>query len=230
MSTPVQRWRIVYGRGPEASGLSQRDELAAWEAAVAGAGLPLVATGGERPRPRIAASVPLPIGMVAEAELIEIQLSARKSRAEVRTALEAVMPPDHRLVDVHDVWLGAPSLPASVVAAVYGVVVTADDDRPGRLLDDLLPAVERLTAAERLPRERSKVDRTVSYDLRPFLLELVAEGEASDTPGRAVLRMRLRVDPQLGTGRPDEVVAALGETAGRRLVIVEGRRTGLELA
>ncbi len=229
MTTAVQRWRIFYRRGLDATGLSQRDELVAWETALAGTGLPVAMTGTDRPRPRIAASVPLPVGMVADAEPIEFMLSKRRTRAEVRSALEATMPPGHALVDLHDVWLGAPSLPASVASAVYRLVVSVDDERRP-LLDDLVPAVDRLSAAEHLPRERTKVDRIVPYDLRPFLLELTAEGDPHGRSGRAVLRMRLRVDPQLGTGRPDEVVAALGEASGRRLRIVEGRRTALELA
>lgn len=230
MSTPVQRWRIVYRRGPGASGLAQRDELAAWEAALAATGLPLVTTGGERQRPRLAAAVQLPVGMTADAEPIEILLMERRTRADVRAAIETCLPPDHALVDVHDVWIGAPSLPASVVAADYRVLVEPEPETVAPLRAALEPAVVRLLSADRLPRERAKADRVVGYDLRPFMLDLGVEDDPAGESRRAVLTMRLRVDPQLGAGRPDEVVAAVADAAGTGLVIIGGVRVGLRFA
>ncbi len=228
MSAPVQRWRIVYRRGPGASGLAQRDELAAWESALAASGLPLVSTGGERPRPKVAAAVPLPVGMTASAEPIEILLTERRTRVEVRTAVESRLPPDHALVDVHDVWLGAPSLPAAIVAADYRVLVEAASALDAPLRAALGPAVLDMLSADRLPRERTKADRVIGYDLRPFLLGLHVDDDPAGESGRAVLRMRLRVDPQLGAGRPDEVVAAVAEASGIGISVLDGVRVGLE--
>jgi radical SAM-linked protein len=232
MSMPVQRWRIVYRRGPGACDLAQRDELAAWESALAETGLPLVSTGGERSRPKISAAVPLPVGMTADAEPIEILLTERRTRAVVRAALESCLPPDHGLIDVHDVWLGAPSLPAAVVAADYRVLVEAEAEAEpvSPLRAALTPAVLRLLSADHLPRERAKADRVVGYDLRPFLLDLGVEDDPAGESGRAVLVMRLRVDPQLGAGRPDEVVAAVADAAGTGLLAVGGVRIGLGFA
>lgn len=236
MSIPVQRWRIVYGRGPGASRLTQRDELAAWESALAGTGLPLVTTGGEQARPRLVAAVPLPIGMTAQAEPIEFMLTERRTRAEVRLAIETVLPGDHALVDLHDVWLGAPSLPASIAAADYRIEVAAAGERSGAptgasagssLRSSLAAAAADLLAADRLPRERAKGDRTVAYDLRPFLLRLDAVDAPGGEPDRAVLRMRLRVDPQAGAGRPEEVLAAVADAAGLPLDAVSALRVGL---
>ena len=63
-------------------------------------------------------------------------------------------------------------------------------------------------------RTRDKGGSSVRYDLRP-LLESIEVGAGSPV----VLRVRTRFDPQLGNGRPEEVVAALADELGHDLVI-----------
>jgi hypothetical protein len=68
-------------------------------------------------------------------------------------------------------------------------------------------------AAPAIPRDRMKGGASVRYDLRPLLADvaLVAAGPP------VVVRARTRFHPELGTGRPDEVVAALADAAGEPL-------------
>jgi hypothetical protein len=89
----------------------------------------------------------------------------------------------------------------------------------------LAGAASALLDAPSLVRERRKGEGTVAYDLRPFIsaLDVRREGDA------AVLRMTLRHDPEKGVGRPDEVLAALGEACGEPLVALELVRERLEL-
>ena len=68
-------------------------------------------------------------------------------------------------------------------------------------------AVLALLGAASLPRERRREKKTTAYDLRPLILGL--EVRASDGMG-VTLAMRLRHAPD-AVGRPEEVVAALGE-------------------
>ena len=52
----------------------------------------------------------------------------------------------------------------------------------------------------------------MAYDLRPLLIGLSVE------PGPpTIVRTRTRFHPELGTGRPEEVLAALAEAAGMPL-------------
>ena len=44
-----------------------------------------------------------------------------------------------------------------------------------------------------------------------------------------ILLLRLRLDSTVGSGRPDDVVAAVGSAAGRRLDVVAQHRTRLWL-
>ena len=73
-------------------------------------------------------------------------------------------------------------------------------------------------------RTREKGGSSVRYDLRPLLesIEVVAGSPV-------VLRVRTRFDPQLGNGRPEEVVAALADELGHDLVIDEIVRERLVL-
>lgn len=227
----IQRWRIVYRRGPEAADMAQRAEQEAWEQAVLASGLP--AAGAEAGRPRLGFAIPLPVGLTAEAERFDLTLIARRTTDAVRSALEPVVPAGHGLVVLHDVWTGEPSLASRVAAADYRLVVGpemgGDTGSPGptTLGTDVLAAATRsLLAADRLDRVRRKGDRDIAYDLRPFLLVLEAE---EDARGGALL-VRLRADQVIGVGRPDEVIAAVADMLGEPLVMIEGVRVRLWLA
>ena len=55
----------------------------------------------------------------------------------------------------------------------------------------------------------------MAYDLRPLLADLAV----LDPGPPVVIRARTRFDPVLGSGRPEEVIAALGEAAGVSLTV-----------
>jgi radical SAM-linked protein len=218
----VQRWRIVYRRDRAAADLAQRGEQEAWEDAVLRSGLPVA--GAEAGRARLGFAIPLPVGLAADAERLDLPLTARLTAEAVREALEAVVPGAHAIVDLHDVWVGEPSLVSRVVAADYRLVVrsTTGDPEP----DALERAVRALMSADRLERVRRKADRNVTYDLRPFLLAL---GAGHDSQGH-LLGIRLAADQAAGVGRPDEVVLAVADVLGEPLHVVEGERERLWLA
>jgi hypothetical protein len=185
---------------------AQREQLGAWEAALARSGLPVAGLDAERPRPRFAVAAPLAASIPGEAELIDVWLVERVPVWRVREALLARLPAGWSLVDLYDVWLGEPALPGRVVASVYRAEL-------GRGTTDatmLAAAAGALMAAASLPRERPKGEAMVAYDLRPFLDAV----EVAEAGGAVVIRMTLRHDPEKGVGRPEELLAALGEAAG----------------
>jgi hypothetical protein len=95
---------------------------------------------------------------------------------------------------------------------------------PARIAD----AARQLIAARSLPRIRRKGSAEKRYDLR-LLLEAVAVDDATG-PGIARLLVRTRFHPELGAGRPEEVVAALGEAVGAPIAIAALARVRLLLA
>jgi radical SAM-linked protein len=201
---PRQRWRLVVARSADAPAQTHREATESWTAALESTDLPLARTSGPGMRPRISLGAPLPVGMAAEGELIDVVLVERWPVWRVREAVEGHVPGGWRLVDLYDVWLAGPPLAGRVAAADYRVTFRDSID---------VAAVERaasaLLAAPRLPRERAKGGGVVAYDLRPLLIAIdVRPGPA------ACVRVRTRFHPELGTGRPDEVLAALSEAAG----------------
>ena len=206
MDEPRQRWRLVVHRGADAPPLPQRDLLEAWETGLRASGLPIATSGG---RLRLAFGAPLAVGMPAERELVDLIVTQRLPRATVRDLLAEALPSGHTLVDLFDVWLGAPALQGLVRTAVYRAELSSP---VGASLGAELPGAVRLAeacagliAAGELPRSRVKGGGTVRYDLRP-LLDLVRVRESGPPP---ILEIRTRFDPERGTGRPDEVLDAL---------------------
>jgi radical SAM-linked protein len=210
---PRQRWRVRFRRRPDAPALPQREQMAAWEASMVAGGLPLAGLDNAEPRPRIVIAAPLTVGMAAEGELVDLFVVERLAVAEVRMRLAESLPAGHELIEVHDVWLGEPSLSGRVAAADYRLELVATPDPPDRAA--LENACARLLAAPTLPRTRDKGGRSVGYDLRPLVASIDVLEAA---PGRvAGLRIRTRFDPEKGVGRPEEVLAALSELAGTPL-------------
>jgi radical SAM-linked protein len=204
---PRQRWRLAVARDADAPESAQREVAATWTAAIEASGLPLVAGEGQRARSRVSFGAPLPVGMAAERELIDIVLTDRWPAWRVRDALASHIPPGWRLIDVFDVWLGGPPLAGRVAAADYRIELEGAPDR-----EALVDAATGLLSADRLPRERLKGGGTVQYDLRPLLVDVRIE----DGPPPTVFT-RTRFDPELGTGRPEEVLGALSDRLGALL-------------
>jgi hypothetical protein len=199
-----QRWRLVLARDAAAPGLTGRDLVEAWDVTLDASGLPLVRPVG-RVRARIALGAPVPASMALEREVADILLTEMVAAWDVREALAGRLPDGWRLIDLHDVWLGAPALAGQVAAADYRIDLDEVD------ADVVTRAAQSLMEADRLPRERLKGGTAVSYDLRPLVVDVVV----ADQGPPLVIQARTLFHPALGTGRPEEIVGALGELAGR---------------
>ena len=146
------------------------------------------------------------MGIAAERELADVVLTEVCPVWRVREAMTGQLPEGWRLVDLYDVWLGGPPLAGQVVAADYRIEVGGADADAAAVGE----ACDALLRASTIRRERAKGSGVVSYDLRPLLVDV---GVAQTGPP-LVVRARTRFDPVLGTGRPEEVVAALGDLIG----------------
>jgi radical SAM-linked protein len=229
---PRQRWRIVFRRGEEARFLAHLDAMKLWERAFRRAGIPVAQTEGFSPRPRIVFAAPLPLGLLAEREIVDLVLCERLTRHDLRVRLERDLPNGFGLVDLYDVWVNAPSVASQLESATYRVGVA------GAPSGEIARGIAELLRADRLDRRRVKEKKTVEYDLRPLILDLGVGVDEADAPTVAgdggpvpvTVRMRLRHAQEEGTGRPEEVVAALGELLGRELGAERTVRERLELA
>jgi radical SAM-linked protein len=215
----VQRWRLTLRRRADAPVVAQREWQAALETAVLASGLPVAVADGPGGRPRIAVAASLTQGIASEGELVELLLVRRLPVWQVREAIVSALPAGHELLGLEDVWLGEPAVAGRVIGAEYVLPLEAAAVSPVR------EAASALLAASALPRQRTRGDRTVDYDLRPF----VDTVEVLDGPP-ATLRIRVRHDPEKGVGRPEEVLAELGGRVGVSLEPTRLVRTSLILA
>jgi hypothetical protein len=225
-----QRWRITFCRDlPRGGqGLVGRDYLAAWDDAFTRFALPIAETAAGRRRFSLAA--PLPASSAGEAELAELWLTSRLPAWRLREALTLALPADHRITDLEDVWMGAPALAGRIAAADYRMILAGDLDE-----GSVAAAAKRLIDATSLPRERAKGGIVKSYDLRPLLISLRVdrgggEGHVDGRPDHLVVRLRTRIHPELGSGRPEEVLAALADELGAPVEAAETARERLVLA
>ena len=199
----------MLARAANAPRLAGRELADAWETAIEATGLPLYRPAG-KPRARVAFGAPLPLGIASEGELADIFLAERVPVWRVRAALGSQLPTGWRLIDLFDVWVGGPPLAGRVVGAAYRMVLEGPSDR-----DALVVAARSLLDARELPRVREKGDGLVAYDLRPLLWDV----EVDAVDGKPALLVRTRIHPELGSGRPEEVVAALAERVGRPIEV-----------
>ncbi|MEA3344639.1 MAG: TIGR03936 family radical SAM-associated protein [Chloroflexota bacterium] len=164
--------------------------LRAWRRALRRARLPLLYSQGFHPRPRISIAFPLPVGFSGERELLDMLLTRPLPPLEVARRVRPHLPAGLSLKNVEEADVRAPSLQSQLRAAEYLVRLTSPSDLPQR--------VQELLSKESCPRER----RGKQYDLRPLIRSLSVEGDLK-------LRMVLQAGDR-GTGRPDEVLLALG--------------------
>jgi len=222
-----QRWRLFVSAAANVGAVSQRDVTASWEEALATSGLPLATTDGPPPRPRFWLGPPLPSGMAGEREPLDIALAERLRIHLVREALEPRIPGGGRLVDLYDVWPGAPTLAASVVAADYRVTLASPTGSlpSGPQFDAIVAA---LLGSDRILVMREKGGRSLQVDIRPTLLALASVALAPDAAASVeavtVVRMRLRVGSAGPVGRPADIVTAIGDRAGLELRVAEAVR------
>ena len=231
MNEVRQRWRLFVGRGPAARDVAHRDAVMAWDAALATSGLPFAGSekGPGGPRPRVTFAAPLPVGMLAEREPIDVALVDRLRIHEVRDAVFHAAPVGYRLVHLEDVWVGAPTLPSLVVSADYRVTIGSGDETGGAVASrSMSGAVAGLLSSPRLERMREKGGGRVAVDVRPHVLGLWCTTRSADRG--VALRMRLTLGGAGGVGRPEEIVSSIEDFVGRELPVESIVRERINLA
>jgi hypothetical protein len=222
---PRQRWRLTFAREPVDADKVGRAALDAWQEALAACGLPVAGlepNGGGRAR--IAFAAPLPATARGEAELVDLWLLDRRPLWAVREALAGRLPAAHSWISAEDVWLGEAALAGRVSAADWQIELGGGGLDRARIAE----AARQLIGARVLPRIRRKGATEKRYDLRILLDGLDVDDIGAAGP--LVLHARTRFHPELGAGRPDEVVAALAESAGVAIEIASLTRVRLLLA
>ncbi len=208
----ITRIRVTYAKGPSLRFIGHLDLQRLWERLLRRSGLPIRYSQGFNPRARLNLASALPLGVVSEAELLDFWLDEAVPVGAVAKTLSQNSLPGLEIKAVQSVSLREKALQEQMAASDYEIQFY--DPQPQA---ELAEKVAALLAAKELPRVRRKK----SYDLRPLILdvEVFIRGD-----GELGLRMRLNAAPS-ATGRPDEVLEALGFSNTEYLAC----RTGLIL-
>jgi len=202
MSAKAQRLRITYARGQPVRYVSHLDMMRFWERALRRARLPLAYSEGFSPHAQIAMAAPLSVGQTSRADLLDIYLATSLPPDEVQQRLQAQMPAGIELSSVVPVEVAGPSLQSLLRAADYALCLRMETD-----ICAVRRRIDSFLAADTFPWELQREREVRKYDLRPLVLSLELHAEVDE----ARITMRLRADTA-GTGRPDQLAAALGLT------------------
>lgn len=195
--------------------ISHLDVMRFWERALRRAQIPIAYSEGFSPHAQIALAAPLAVGMTSEAELMDVFLDQPMQPREFIRLLSEQIPDGITISSAHEVGLALPSMQADMQFAEYAVDVSKGEAA------EVTDAIETFLAAETIAWEHKRENETRSYDIRAQVatITVIASDDVSTT-----LAMRLKNDNS-GSGRPEQVVAALGLPAPTRI-----HRTKLILA
>jgi radical SAM-linked protein len=196
----TMRVRIKFAKTGSMRYTGHLDLHRAWERCFRRAGLPLAYSQGYNPRPRLNLASALPLGFTSQAELLDARLEQALPIEEIQAALQRALPPGLRLYEVNAIDPRAPALQAELRASEYEITFLEP-------FPDLAARCAELCAAEQLIRQRRRKKRTTTYDLRPLILELRPLPDDDAGQQRIFARLAAR---EAATGRPDELLAALG--------------------
>jgi len=214
----MQRLRLRFGRGEEIRFISHLDIVRSWERAFRRAEIPVAYSQGHTPHPRIAVAAPLAVGVTSEAELMDVYLSRRMPPQALMMMVRSQLPPGFNVFDAWEVGLGIPSLQSCLAYAEY-----LSQAGLGRSEQWVRDAISSLLQTKELPWHHSRGSKVHYYDLRALIADLwfISRYERLCTLG-----MRLRCGAG-GSGRPEQVVSALGfskypQSIHRTRLILEG--------
>lgn len=195
------RIRITFAKQGALRYIGHLDLHKLWESATRRAGIALAYSQGFHPQPKIQLASALPLGFSSRCEIADMWVEDDPSTAAAlmdgnfQSRLQNSLPSGIIVRQLTQVDERVPPLQTQVIASEFEVTLLDDVD-----VDALTRSLSALIEADSIPRER----RGKTYDLKPLIEELVF----SATPAPS-LRMRLTAR-EGATGRPEEVLAALG--------------------
>ena len=201
----ITRIRISYTKGPSLRFTGHLDLQRLWERLLRRSRLPVRYSQGYHPRARLNLASALPLGFISQAELLDFWMETPVPISEIQEKLSKAAPPGLDIKAVQSVDLREDALQTQMHASEYEVTFYDPQDP-----EELEVKIQTLLGQEEIIRRRRKK----TYDLRPLILDLEVKMSLDGEPG---LTMHLLAEPG-ATGRPDEVLDALGYANTQYLV------------
>ena len=192
-----QRLRIHFTRDESLKFIGHLDMARTWQRIARRANLPLAYSEGFNPQPRLTFAAALQVGCTSDHEELDMVLSPACDIHDVKAQLDRALPAGMKVISITEMVYNAPALQMQLIATEFEITVEGAET-----IGLLNERVAQFSAATEIMRER----RGKPYNLRPLVQTLTIEPGGAD---RVVIRSRLQAT-QEGTGRPDELAAALG--------------------
>jgi radical SAM family uncharacterized protein/radical SAM-linked protein len=190
------RYRFTYSKGAAVRFLGHLDMAAVFLRALTGAGFALHYSQGYEPRPQVSFGPPLPFGVMGDAEAFDATAAAPITGDPLR--VNAMLPPDLRVVSVNRIDGKCPSLTSSIKGGRYRFI-------PVGAMEAITvrKAINDVLEATTLPVTISKNGGTRIKDIRPLIQELRLNNQDS-----VALQAVLSLDPG-ATCKPSELISVL---------------------
>lgn len=190
------RFRIYYQKTEISRFTGMLDVQKIWERWLRRANVSLAYSQGFHPQPRLQQAAPLPLGFISDAEIIDVWLETDISLEGFLHSLNQNRPPGFEPTQIEIIDLTSPAIQTLVDSIEYLVFSLSMVD-----LDGIENKIDQMVKSNSVERER----RGKIYDLRPLIISMsvIKEGKSK------IIKMHLAAR-EGATGRPDEVIAALG--------------------
>lgn len=199
-----------FARKMALSYLSHLDMLRLFLRALGRSGMPLAYSLGYNPHPRFALALPLPLGVTAAEEFGEVLFTKEIKTDQFISLLQPQLPEALILTGAAVVDLQKPSIASLVDAALYRAKPRGDR-LSGIDFEALHGALDRLLAkGEILAMRKTKKNKPVYTDVRPYILELKA-GKLDD--GSLTLSLLLQAGSRGGVS-PAFVIEKVNQEPG----------------
>jgi radical SAM family uncharacterized protein/radical SAM-linked protein len=204
------KYRVRYARRGYMRYMGQLEVTRLFVRAVRRAQLPMRYTRGYHQKPRVMFGPAPPVGVLSEAEYVDLELVRKADPDKLRDRLQNVMPEGIHVLEAHEIPMK--SSPISAVVTGFDYVVRRGSGGPEGFDEATMKKFMDQESVV-ITQKREKGDREV--DIRPLVkyLELGGDGE---------VRMGLRVVDGPGV-KPQEAAAAafgLDEEEARKLEII----------
>jgi radical SAM-linked protein len=181
--------------------ITHLDLMRLWERALRRAGVDLAYSEGFTPHAQLSLAAPLAVGTTSDGELLDVFLASRQTPLDFMRVIGTQLPEGIEALGVEEVGLRVPSLQSELRAAEYEVSLPLTSS-----LEDVGAVVERFLASESVPWEQVRDGETRRYDIRALVQDMWIVPSKN---GATVIGLRVRADSS-GSGRPEQVVAAMG--------------------
>jgi len=201
------RLRFVYQKIGNIKFTSTLDMQKIWERSCRRAALKLAYSQGFHPQAKIQQAAPLPLGIEGLAEIVDVWFNEDWIPMDLIENINHALPMGLKVKSFINVELSEPSLQNKVYASIYSILQI---NYPSR--NYLEENIRKVLSSQELMVERNRRRINLRERINDIMLVQADDEEAVE------IKMNLKQLPGL-TGRPEDVLAAIGVDANKTRII-----------